>query len=91
MIVYDSVFTQLDAESWSTIMHMFNLKNSSDIVMVPMQQQSGSTDCGVFVIAVMTSLVFDEDPSKVTYQQSSLRSHLLMCFARGKLTSFPSV
>lgn len=90
VIVYDSVFKKLDAESRSTIMHMFGLKNSSDIVMVPMQQQSGGTDCGVFAIAVTTSLVFDEDPSEVTYQQASLRSHLVMCFASGKLTSFPS-
>ena len=73
MIVYDLVFTKLDAESRNTIMLMFSC---SDIVMVPMQQQSGSTDCGVFVIAVMTSLVFDEDPSEITYQQASLRSHL---------------
>ena len=65
--VYDSIFTKLDAESRSTILHMFGLKDSSDIVMVPTQQQSGGTDCGAFAIAVMTSLVFNDDPSKTTY------------------------
>ena len=50
--VYDSIFTKLDGESRRTILHMFGLKNSSDIVMVPMQQQSGGTDCGVVAIAV---------------------------------------
>ena len=39
---------------------------TDNIVMVPMQQQSGGTDCGVFVIAVMTSLVFDDNPSEIT-------------------------
>lgn len=72
-------------------MRMFGLKSSSDILMVPMQHQSGDTDYGVFSIAVMTLLVFDEDPSEVTYQQPSLRSHLVMCFTSGKLTYFPSV
>ena len=33
----------------------------------------------------MTSLVFDEDPSEVTYQQASLRSHLLMCLLSLKI------
>lgn len=57
VFVYDSVFTKLNPErSRSTILRMFSLKNSSDIVMVPMQQQSDGTDCGVFAIAVMTSL-----------------------------------
>ena len=91
VMVYDSVFTKLDAESRSTILRMFGLKNSSDIVMVPMQQQSGGTDCGVFAIAVMTSLVFNDDPSEITYQQASLRSHLVKCFSSGELTTFPSV
>ena len=91
MILYDSVFTKLDAESRSTIMCMFGLKSSSDILMVPMQHQSDDTDCGVFSIAVITSLVFDKDPSEVTYQHPSLRSHLVKCFASRKFTSFPSV
>ena len=53
-----------------TILYMFGLKNSSDIVMVPMQQQSGGNDCGVFAIA---SLVFNDDPIEITYQQASLQ------------------
>lgn len=87
MILYDSVFTKLDAESRSTILCTFGLKNSSDIVMMPMQQQSGGTDCGVFTIAVMTSLVFDDDPSEITYLQASLHSHLIKCFSSGEFTT----
>ena len=65
---YDSISIKLDAESRSTVLHIFGLKSSSDIVMVSMQQQSGGTDCGPFAIAVMTSLVFNDDPSKITSQ-----------------------
>ena len=56
-----------------------------------MEQQSGGTDCSDFALAVMTSLVFDDDPSEITYQQATLRSHLVKCFLSGELTTFPSV
>ena len=53
----------LDAETRTTIMKMFGLKKTCDIIMMSMQQQTGFTDCGVFAIAVMISLAHDEDPS----------------------------
>ena len=87
--VYDSLFTRLDAETRATIMKMFGLKRARVIVMMPMQQQDGSTDCGVFAIATMTSLALDEDPSGITYKQVELRHHLLKCISEGKLTYFP--
>ena len=43
--------------------------------MMSMQQQTGSTDCGAFAIAVMTSLTHDEDPSKINYIQEEMRKH----------------
>jgi len=33
--------------------HDHELKKARDIVVVPMQQQEGSTDCNVFTIAVL--------------------------------------
>ena len=63
--VYNSLFTRLDTETRATIMKMFGLKRAREIVMMPMQQQDGSTDCD-FAIAKMTSLALDEDPSGVT-------------------------
>ena len=87
--VYNSLFTQLDAETRGTIMKMFGLKRAREIVMMPMQQQDGSTDCGLFAIATMTSLALDEDPSGITHKQVELRHHLLKCISEGKLTYFP--
>ena len=37
--------------------------------MMPMQKQYGSTYCGIFAIAVMTSLAHEEDPSRFKYIQ----------------------
>ena len=87
--VYDSLFTRLDAETRGIIMKMFGLKRARKIVMMPMQQQDGLTDCGLFAIASMTSLAPDEDPSGITYKQVELRHHLLKCISEGKLTYFP--
>ena len=45
--------------------------------MANMQKQHGGNDCGVFSIAAMVSLAFEEDPSSVKYNQENLRPHLL--------------
>ena len=78
--VYDSVFIKLDAETRTTIIKMFQLKKTKDIIMMPMQKQHGSTDCGIFAIAVITSLVHEEDPSrfKYKYKQMELKQHLVV-------------
>ena len=88
VVVYDSVFKRLDIETRTTIMRMFGLKKSNEIMM-PMQQQEGSKDCGVFSIAFMTSLAYEEDPSDINYKQSDLRWHLMHCFEKGELLCFP--
>ena len=78
--MYDSLFKRLDVETRNTIMKMFGLKKSNEIIMMPMQEQEGSKDCGPFSIAVMTSLAYEDDPSEIRYKQLDLRQHLIHCF-----------
>ena len=78
----------MDAESRITVKQMFGLK-AGDINMVTMQCQKGNKDCGLFAIAVMTSLGFDEDPSTVIYDQDSLRRNFVNCITKGELSLFP--
>ena len=52
------------------------------------QVQRGSTDCGIFAIAFVTSLCYGEDPVQTNYVQHELRSHLLNCLERRHLTTF---
>ena len=87
--VYDTLFDKLDFETKGVIKKMFALKKAGDINMVPVQKQQGSKDCGVFAIAIMASLAFDENPSCVTYRQNHLRTHLLDCFTNTRFTPFP--
>ena len=68
---------------------MFLIKNCSEINIVPVQKQNGSKDCGVFAIAMMTSIAYGEDPQNVTYDQDNLRVHLLDCFTRKNMVLFP--
>ena len=68
---------------------MFALKRPGDINMVSVQKQQGLKDCGVFAIAIMISLTFDENLSCVTYRQNQLRTHLFDCFTNTKFTPFP--
>lgn len=55
------------------------------------QQQNNSDDCGVYAIAFATALLFNLDPSKVTFHSGKLRNHLKSCLLRRELTPFPSV
>ena len=87
--IYDSIFNKLDAETRITMKQMFGLQKADDINMVTMQYQKGNKDCGLFSIAVMTSLGFGEDPSTVNYDQDNLRRHLVDCITKGELSSFP--
>ena len=63
--VYDTIFDKLDHESRGIIKRIFSVKDSTKITMVPIQKQKGIKDCGVFTIAIMTSLAYDEDPCYV--------------------------
>lgn len=80
--VYDSVFTSLDPITIEVIKNHF-----PDVK--PFQKQVGGTDCGLFAIAVITAISYDEDPSKLHFIQEEMRSHLLNCFKNNVLTPFP--
>ena len=61
--MYDTLFNKVDFETKGVVKKMFALKRPGDINMVSVQKQQGLKDCGVFAIAIMTSLAFDENPS----------------------------
>ena len=52
-------------------------------------RQRGARDCGLFAIAYAVDLARGVDPSMIKYDQSRMRRHLLGCFARGAITTFP--
>ena len=53
------------------------------------QQQKGITDCGLFAIAFAVHLAFGDDVSKLTFDQSQMRQHLVRCFQKKEMQPFP--
>ena len=80
--VYDTIFDKLDYETRDIIKRMFLPKSCSKIKIIPVQKQSGSKYCGLFAVAIATSLAYGEDPQDFTYDQDSLRTHLMDCFTK---------
>ena len=60
------------------------------VTVVPVQQQVGSTSCGLYSIAAALNAALGENLRKVTYEPSQMRDHLEKCFDQQKLTPFPS-
>ena len=56
-----------------------------------MTKQKGSSDCGLFCIAVATSLCRKENPSQLYYIQDYMRKHFYNCCINGHMAPFPSL
>jgi hypothetical protein len=54
------------------------------------QLQKGCKDCGCFVIAFCTSILFGEEPSRLLYKQQEMRNHIITCFDNHNLCPFPA-
>jgi hypothetical protein len=54
------------------------------------QRQKGGYDCGLFVLANVTSLVLGISPCKTTFLQPEMRTHMKRCSDNGVVTAFPS-
>ena len=61
------------------------------VTRMPVQQQDGQSDCGVFSIASAYHAARGDDISWLHYDQSQMRKHLINCFEREELSPFPVV
>ena len=77
--------------SVSVIKNLFAVTNTTKIEVKKMQHQRGSSDCGVFAIAVCTALLNGVDVSTVVFSQAKMREHLVSCFIAKSLTPFPTL
>ena len=53
---------------------------------VPMQQQRGSCDCGIFTIATAFHIAAGNNIEDVVFDQTKMRSHLVQCFEKKVLS-----
>ena len=57
--------------------------------VVHVQQQQGTTDCGLYAIAYALHAANGDDPAKLKFEQKKMRAHFLECLKKKKLEAFP--
>ena len=88
--VFDSLSLKLSKKDEQSLAALLDTSLPDMTIEWPsMQQQSGTTDCGLFAIAVAVSLCNGDNPSLQCYDQSVMREHLAMCFQCEEIGVFP--
>ena len=94
VIYMDSLFTgkikqDVKRQICSLIRHD---KEKLTIKVIPVQQQNGSVDCGLFALAFAQYVALHKEyPSLVTFNQFRMRHHVLRALAANKLDPFPTM
>ena len=91
MNIYDSLNLEPDS-GMSQICAILKYEVTIGIVTVnkvPVQQQHGSVDCGLFAIANIVALCFGYEPNKILFRQDRIRNHLFSCLEAGQFSLFP--
>ena len=92
VVIFDSLNSNPTQELISQISTLYSpdkdITPTTHLCVMPAEQK-GSVDCGLFSIAYATDLAFGNDPSKVVYDQSAMRDHLLLCLESNSISIFP--
>ena len=63
------------------------IEPSFNIEVMNISKWSDAVDCGLYAIAPLTSLAFDQDPTTVVHNQEAMLPHLNTCFEVCTLSS----
>ncbi len=78
---YDSIYSAIPEEAQNSIAGLVpqQLLKSFQLRVESMatQKQAGVTDCGLYAIAICTSLAFQQNPCLQVFVQEDMRSHLI--------------
>ena len=83
---YDTIYNDIDQQTQDLLDNMFG-ENVTVTVDTQVQKQKGDKDCGVFCIAIATSLLHNQAPGPFT--QPLLRPHLIYCIENKSMIPFP--
>ena len=88
--IYDSLQLSPTLQTQTVIARYLKSKlHSIRMKVANVGTQKGSSDCGLYAIAMMTSLANNDDPVNLVYNQQELRIHLQQCFENGAIEKFP--
>jgi len=93
--LYDSAVPATRSYSHNILNDIFLFSNENDssayttFQIMNVEQQPNNFDCGVFALAFATSLTYNQDPTRLSY--NNLRSHLYSCLYTAGPNNFPCV
>ena len=92
IMVYDSLRSgDLPLSVKEVIAALLKCDKKKIFLLFPdVQQQPNSSSCGLFALANAYTLCEGKDPTKVKYDVSLMRTHLLHCVQKHEFTAFPS-
>ena len=87
---FDSAYTSLSPNVECIIAQLFSQETNCEIKVdvMAMATQKGSSDCGLYAIAVSTALANDIDPVTLVYHQDDMRAHFGYCLEKKKMEVF---
>ena len=86
--LFDSLYH--DIISQDQVKDLVLAESFQKLEYAPCQQQRNGSDCGVFAIAFVTSLVFGYNPQNLNFDITKMRPHLVACLQAGLISQFPS-
>ena len=92
--IYDSLYTNVHQKAKQKLVKqmaylLMPKSKAMTLEWADMQRQSGTSDCGLFAIAVATCLCSGSLPQDCEWVQNELRMHLASSFLSGLLNAFP--
>ena len=90
IFLYDSAYTSLAGDVKKIIAHLINTNEDQLTVhIMNIAKQSGATDCGLYAVAIMSSLALGKDPCSIVFKKEDLRAHLQSIIEKEQITEFP--
>ena len=91
IFIYDSLNSRrLHVNNELFLKKLFPYFNEIPKYFKTVQNQNNGRDCGVLAMAFATSIVFQQNPSQITYDLEKIRPHLYDMFERNTLIHFPT-
>ena len=87
---YDSVYSLASNDTLHIIAQLVQSKEKSlRIQLMNVAKQSGSVDCGLYALAMLTCLLLNTDPTTIVFESDEMRPHLVQILQCGKVSMFP--
>ena len=90
--IHDSLYSSIPMLTADQIINLVHRgDNNISIRSMNMQQQNGTSDCGLFAISVATAICYYfAHPQLSTWAQEEMRGHLVRSLEAERITPFPT-